>query len=540
MIAHFYFCRRLLLLLFIALSFNLSSAQEKAYNFSTGHHLYHEENWTRILAPYKGRPDIRYLEVGVFEGRSLVWMLENILTDATARATGIDIFPGDMKDIYVSNLNISGFADKVTTITGYSQFVLRDLPPQSFDIIYIDGSHVACDVLSDATLGWLLLKNGGTMIFDDYLYGLDLPTDLRPQVSIDSFITAFRNSLDIVAHSYQVMVRKKQAWPGTFPLGRYAYYWGNDEFCKGGLDNKVELTEKEKEVIREIILSRKFGELGYSPGGRILEDPVYQEMAERLGLDAAFNRGSPADIPVRGDFDGDGRADAAVWVRNCAVWLVRDRVPVLFGAPGDIPVPGDYDGDGKTDIAVFKPSSGTWMADALSQMDFGADGDIPVPGDYDGNGTDDIAIYRPSKGTWAIKDQFSAEFGDKGDIPVPGDYDGDGIDTLAVFRPSWGTWMFRNRPPVKFGEAGDIPIPGDYDGDGADDIAVFRPSTGTWMIKGLRPLQFGAKGDIPVPGDYDGNGRLDIAVYSPASAEWAVYGQYRIPFGSRDRIPFVR
>ena len=190
--------------------------------------------WTRVLAPYAGRPETHYLEVGVFEGRSAIWMLNNILTHPTSTLTGIDLFPGDLKERYLANLELSGVAHKAITITGRSQVELRNLKPDSYDIIYIDGGHTGDMVLADAVLSWDLLKVGGLLIFDDYRWKMEeYPAEVRPGVSIQAFITAYRNYLELVHLDYQAIVRKKEgpglADPYLTILGDYAYAWEDRE-----------------------------------------------------------------------------------------------------------------------------------------------------------------------------------------------------------------------------------------------------------------------------------------------------------------------
>ncbi len=82
------------------------------------------------------------------------------------------------------------------------------LPRSYFDIIYVDGSHRAADVLLDAALSWRLLKQGGLMIFDDYLWRPDKPAAQRPQVAIDLFLAMQASRLRVIHHSYQVVVQR--------------------------------------------------------------------------------------------------------------------------------------------------------------------------------------------------------------------------------------------------------------------------------------------------------------------------------------------
>jgi large repetitive protein len=82
------------------------------------------------------------------------------------------------------------------------------------------------------------------------------------------------------------------------------------------------------------------------------------------------------------------------------------------------PPSADYNGDGKADVAVFRPSNGTWYVRGITTVTWGRNGDVPVPGDYNGDGRTDVAVFRPSNGTWYVRGITTVTWGRSGDIPL--------------------------------------------------------------------------------------------------------------------------
>jgi len=183
---------------------------------------HHVPTWSRLLGPWRGRPDLNFLEIGSFEGRSACWLLQNVLTHGTSRITCIDLFleslegdPVHMPEVahpnksFDENVAAIGAAHKVTKMAGPSFEILPQLPASSFDFVYVDGSHYAAYVLTDAVLAWRCLRLGGLVIFDDYLWGAEkLPAEDRPMAGVDAFMAGFKGHYDIVLREYQVALRK--------------------------------------------------------------------------------------------------------------------------------------------------------------------------------------------------------------------------------------------------------------------------------------------------------------------------------------------
>jgi predicted O-methyltransferase YrrM len=172
--------------------------------------------WVVALEPFKGKPNLNYLEVGAYEGRSVMWMFDNILTDPSSKATIIDIFydmgvkgySADLRARYDANIERVGGTDRTTTIVGFSQIKLRDLPLNTYDIIYIDGSHFAPSVLEDAVLAQRLLKEDGVLIFDDYRWWIGASRLKRPKLAIDTFIDFYGDQFTVLHNTKQVILKK--------------------------------------------------------------------------------------------------------------------------------------------------------------------------------------------------------------------------------------------------------------------------------------------------------------------------------------------
>ncbi|CAN5742488.1 hypothetical protein BH20ACI4_BH20ACI4_18880 [soil metagenome] len=251
------------------------------------------------------------------------------------------------------------------------------------------------------------------------------------------------------------------------------------------------------------------------------------------------------------DFDRSGTTDYSFWNPSTGNWTYQtntryynerqtETVNWGLGSLGDIPMPGDFDGDGITDFSVYRNSTGVWYIRRSSDLQwfvfqFGLTGDKPVAADYDGDTISDIAVWRPSDGNWYIwymgTQQFSAvHFGLDGDKPVPADFDGDLKTDVAVFRPSTGVWYYLkssdgNFAAIQWGIGSDKPMPADFDGDGNADPAVYRDSENTlYVLKSydysFAGFNWGTSQDMPFVGDFDGDFVADFGVYRPSTKQW--------------------
>jgi predicted O-methyltransferase YrrM len=186
------------------------------------------EYWDEIVEKIRPR---KILEIGSFEGRSACYFMKNCSRHHSIDLYCVDTWAGseEHKNMDVLSELETNFDHNISycaktelsnpvvfyKLKGTSHFHLSKLISdnnRNFDLIYIDGSHKAPDVLFDGCLAFSLLRLGGVMVFDDYKwmgYAPENPIE-NPKLGVDSFMACYENRVRSMAEpgTYQMYLEK--------------------------------------------------------------------------------------------------------------------------------------------------------------------------------------------------------------------------------------------------------------------------------------------------------------------------------------------
>lgn len=174
--------------------------------------------WEKHIKPlFEGKP-VNWLELGSHEGRSALWVLDNILTHKHATITCVDLWGGELWSRFRNNIDMHTWG--VSKVAAHRKDVVQFLceavsspQPQVFDAVYVDADHQAKSALTEAALAWRLLRKGGVLVWDDYLWkhpesDPDRHRKLGPKEGIDAFLKCWQYELKVLHMGYQVLIQK--------------------------------------------------------------------------------------------------------------------------------------------------------------------------------------------------------------------------------------------------------------------------------------------------------------------------------------------
>jgi len=183
--------------------------------------------FVEVLSPLIRLNSCSILEVGTYSGTSIIGMLQYL---PNASATVIDtwkdyieksddkplhcfsnMIANNCETVFKNNIEIAGMEKRIISLKGESHIQLLELiaKKRTFDFIYIDGSHKCLDCYTDCLLGWEVLKVGGIMGIDDYLYFISKSNVLDNCFDgVNHFLEKIKGEFTVILSGYRLFIQK--------------------------------------------------------------------------------------------------------------------------------------------------------------------------------------------------------------------------------------------------------------------------------------------------------------------------------------------
>ena len=162
---------------------------------------------------------LKIMEIGVYTGTSIINIL-NLIPNSIGTAIdkwenyketnlSSNMIENNIEQIFYDNLKKSGFSDRVNVMKGNSANILLELIKQNetFDFIYVDGSHLLLDAYTDIILSWNLLNKGGILAIDDVQYNTEKILE-SPLKAVEHFMNQYKGQYEILNLNYRAFLEK--------------------------------------------------------------------------------------------------------------------------------------------------------------------------------------------------------------------------------------------------------------------------------------------------------------------------------------------
>ena len=182
-------------------------------NFST-HWFLNNYKIIGSFLPKDSNKTFKYLEIGSFEGLSALfiltyWKNANVTCIDTWKTSEdvsqvLDFNFENVEQKFDSNLRDFSFQKiKNTSELAFKKFTRKD----SFDYIYIDGSHNGMDIFNDALASFEVLNVGGIIFFDD-ITNIYKEIEMQPYDAFEKFYNLYKKKIKILYLKNIAVIKK--------------------------------------------------------------------------------------------------------------------------------------------------------------------------------------------------------------------------------------------------------------------------------------------------------------------------------------------